>query len=300
MWWMSMGEPACMQLPLEGNLTHRRWWFWNLGIFIPCATYKQWRFCFPGWITVSAFYSNKFCSVILQLFKFSCLGFSFFPWQKHRLSKLIVEQWCWPGYQRSFGEVSSPEIFFTSTRTEVTCVPLIAGLLCITLLLTRTVSVLSHWWELVLKSMSLTSQAAVLCTVPPLHSTFLGEEILSEVKQIFIKFISIQKSSKCPVTLFFNAELKQITIMKKRNEKLLCELHKLFKSKEYNIWYNFCKKVRFFSSLLRCLDYLLDSGANPILRNSKGYSAVHYAAAYGNKQHLELVGGHFRLEFFFF
>uniref|UniRef100_H3BVT9 Ankyrin repeat domain 52 n=1 Tax=Tetraodon nigroviridis TaxID=99883 RepID=H3BVT9_TETNG len=38
-----------------------------------------------------------------------------------------------------------------------------------------------------------------------------------------------------------------------------------------------------------CLDYLLDSGANPTLRNSKGYSAVHYAAAYGNKQHLELL-----------
>lgn len=52
--------------------------------------------------------------------------------------------------------------------------------------------------------------------------------------------------------------------------------------------------------MLRCLDYLLDSGANPTLRNSKGYSAVHYAAAYGNKQHLELVGGHFRFEIFFY
>uniref|UniRef100_A0A8D0CQ53 Ankyrin repeat domain 52 n=1 Tax=Sander lucioperca TaxID=283035 RepID=A0A8D0CQ53_SANLU len=38
-----------------------------------------------------------------------------------------------------------------------------------------------------------------------------------------------------------------------------------------------------------CLDFLLDSGANPTLKNSNGYSAVHYAAAYGNKQHLELV-----------
>uniref|UniRef100_A0AAV2M9A0 Serine/threonine-protein phosphatase 6 regulatory ankyrin repeat subunit C-like n=1 Tax=Knipowitschia caucasica TaxID=637954 RepID=A0AAV2M9A0_KNICA len=38
-----------------------------------------------------------------------------------------------------------------------------------------------------------------------------------------------------------------------------------------------------------CLDYLLDSGADPTLKNSKGYSAVHYAAAYGNKQHLELA-----------
>uniref|UniRef100_A0A3Q2QDF2 Ankyrin repeat domain 52 n=1 Tax=Fundulus heteroclitus TaxID=8078 RepID=A0A3Q2QDF2_FUNHE len=38
-----------------------------------------------------------------------------------------------------------------------------------------------------------------------------------------------------------------------------------------------------------CLDFLLDNGANPTLKNSMGYSAVHYAAAYGNKQHLELV-----------
>uniref|UniRef100_UPI003AAD9DCE serine/threonine-protein phosphatase 6 regulatory ankyrin repeat subunit C isoform X1 n=2 Tax=Centroberyx gerrardi TaxID=166262 RepID=UPI003AAD9DCE len=38
-----------------------------------------------------------------------------------------------------------------------------------------------------------------------------------------------------------------------------------------------------------CLEYLLDNGANPTLKNSKGYSAVHYAAAHGNKQHLELL-----------
>lgn len=38
-----------------------------------------------------------------------------------------------------------------------------------------------------------------------------------------------------------------------------------------------------------CLDYLLDNGANPTLKNSKGYSAVHYAAAYGSKQHLEML-----------
>uniref|UniRef100_A0A8C7MDJ0 Ankyrin repeat domain 52 n=1 Tax=Oncorhynchus kisutch TaxID=8019 RepID=A0A8C7MDJ0_ONCKI len=39
----------------------------------------------------------------------------------------------------------------------------------------------------------------------------------------------------------------------------------------------------------RCLEYLLDNGADPALRNTKGYSAVHYAAAHGNKQNLELV-----------
>uniref|UniRef100_A0A673ASZ8 Ankyrin repeat domain 52 n=1 Tax=Sphaeramia orbicularis TaxID=375764 RepID=A0A673ASZ8_9TELE len=38
-----------------------------------------------------------------------------------------------------------------------------------------------------------------------------------------------------------------------------------------------------------CLDFLLDNGANPTLKNTKGYSAVHFAAAYGNKQHLELL-----------
>lgn len=43
--------------------------------------------------------------------------------------------------------------------------------------------------------------------------------------------------------------------------------------------------------VFRCLDFLLDNGANPTLKNSKGYSAVHYAAACGNKQHLELVSG---------
>ncbi|KAJ3602376.1 hypothetical protein NHX12_030132 [Muraenolepis orangiensis] len=39
----------------------------------------------------------------------------------------------------------------------------------------------------------------------------------------------------------------------------------------------------------RCLEYLLDNGANPALKNGKGYSAVHFAAAYGNRQHLELL-----------
>uniref|UniRef100_A0A673WZ99 Ankyrin repeat domain 52a n=1 Tax=Salmo trutta TaxID=8032 RepID=A0A673WZ99_SALTR len=39
----------------------------------------------------------------------------------------------------------------------------------------------------------------------------------------------------------------------------------------------------------RCLEHLLDNGADPSLVNSKGYSAVHYAASHGNKQNLELV-----------
>lgn len=38
-----------------------------------------------------------------------------------------------------------------------------------------------------------------------------------------------------------------------------------------------------------CVEYLLDNGADPCLCNSKGYSAVHYAAAHGNKQSLELL-----------
>lgn len=39
-----------------------------------------------------------------------------------------------------------------------------------------------------------------------------------------------------------------------------------------------------------CLEFLLDNGADPSLRDRQGYTAVHYAAAYGNRQNLELVG----------
>lgn len=38
-----------------------------------------------------------------------------------------------------------------------------------------------------------------------------------------------------------------------------------------------------------CLEFLLDNGADPSLRDRQGYTAVHYAAAYGNRQNLELV-----------
>uniref|UniRef100_A0A671MZU0 Serine/threonine-protein phosphatase 6 regulatory ankyrin repeat subunit C n=1 Tax=Sinocyclocheilus anshuiensis TaxID=1608454 RepID=A0A671MZU0_9TELE len=38
-----------------------------------------------------------------------------------------------------------------------------------------------------------------------------------------------------------------------------------------------------------CVEHLLDNGADPSLCNTKGYSAVHYAAAHGNKQNLELL-----------
>ncbi|KAJ8390506.1 hypothetical protein AAFF_G00103030 [Aldrovandia affinis] len=38
-----------------------------------------------------------------------------------------------------------------------------------------------------------------------------------------------------------------------------------------------------------CLEHLLDNGADPSMRNIKGYSAVHYAAAHGSKQNLELL-----------
>uniref|UniRef100_A0AAX7SKW3 Ankyrin repeat domain 52a n=1 Tax=Astatotilapia calliptera TaxID=8154 RepID=A0AAX7SKW3_ASTCA len=38
-----------------------------------------------------------------------------------------------------------------------------------------------------------------------------------------------------------------------------------------------------------CLEHLLDNGADPSMVNSKGYSAVHYAAYHGNKQNLELL-----------
>lgn len=42
-------------------------------------------------------------------------------------------------------------------------------------------------------------------------------------------------------------------------------------------------------SCCSCLEFLLDNGADPSLRDKQGYTAVHYAAAYGNRQNLELV-----------
>uniref|UniRef100_A0A8C5MED3 Ankyrin repeat domain 52 n=1 Tax=Leptobrachium leishanense TaxID=445787 RepID=A0A8C5MED3_9ANUR len=38
-----------------------------------------------------------------------------------------------------------------------------------------------------------------------------------------------------------------------------------------------------------CLEYLLDNNADASLRDKQGYAAVHYAAAYGNRQNLELL-----------
>lgn len=37
------------------------------------------------------------------------------------------------------------------------------------------------------------------------------------------------------------------------------------------------------------LEFLLDNNADPSLRDKQGYAAVHYAAAFGNRQNLELV-----------
>lgn len=51
------------------------------------------------------------------------------------------------------------------------------------------------------------------------------------------------------------------------------------------------KKNAFFLTV-SCLEHLLDNGADPSMVNSKGYSAVHYAAYHGNKQNLELVSLH--------
>uniref|UniRef100_A0A8C7R5P8 Ankyrin repeat domain 52a n=1 Tax=Oncorhynchus mykiss TaxID=8022 RepID=A0A8C7R5P8_ONCMY len=62
----------------------------------------------------------------------------------------------------------------------------------------------------------------------------------------------------------------------------------------------FCRMDRHFPGTLQseedgdkesyfCLEHLLDNGADPSLVNSKGYSAVHYAASHGNKQNLELL-----------
>lgn len=39
----------------------------------------------------------------------------------------------------------------------------------------------------------------------------------------------------------------------------------------------------------RCLEFLLQHDANPSIRDKEGYSSIHYAAAYGHRQCLELV-----------
>ncbi|XP_078064916.1 serine/threonine-protein phosphatase 6 regulatory ankyrin repeat subunit C-like, partial [Mustelus asterias] len=43
------------------------------------------------------------------------------------------------------------------------------------------------------------------------------------------------------------------------------------------------EKEAFFS-----LEYLLDSGADTSIQDKQGYTAIHYAAAHGSKQNLEL------------
>lgn len=44
--------------------------------------------------------------------------------------------------------------------------------------------------------------------------------------------------------------------------------------------------------MIRCVEYLLRNDANPALRDKDGYSAVHYASAYGHRVFLELVSKH--------
>ena len=40
---------------------------------------------------------------------------------------------------------------------------------------------------------------------------------------------------------------------------------------------------------VRCVEYLLRNNADPGVRDKQGYSAVHYASAYGRTLCLELV-----------
>uniref|UniRef100_A0A8C1FHI1 Ankyrin repeat domain 52a n=1 Tax=Cyprinus carpio carpio TaxID=630221 RepID=A0A8C1FHI1_CYPCA len=50
-----------------------------------------------------------------------------------------------------------------------------------------------------------------------------------------------------------------------------------------------CTPLHYSAASTACVEHLLDNGADPSLCNTKGYSAVHYAAAHGNKQNLELL-----------
>lgn len=44
----------------------------------------------------------------------------------------------------------------------------------------------------------------------------------------------------------------------------------------------------------RCLEFLLQNDANPSIQDKEGYNTVHYAAAYGHRQCLELVSAPLR------
>lgn len=45
--------------------------------------------------------------------------------------------------------------------------------------------------------------------------------------------------------------------------------------------------------VVRCVEYLLRNDADPGVRDKQGYSAVHYASAYGRMLCLELVSSVF-------
>lgn len=47
---------------------------------------------------------------------------------------------------------------------------------------------------------------------------------------------------------------------------------------------------------VRCVEYLLRNDADPGVRDRQGYSAVHYASAYGRTLCLELVRNSYRTE----
>lgn len=51
-------------------------------------------------------------------------------------------------------------------------------------------------------------------------------------------------------------------------------------------------RTKVLSLCCRCLEFLLQSGATASLKDQQGYSPVHYAAAYGHRHCLELVGTH--------
>uniref|UniRef100_A0A8C3AES2 Ankyrin repeat domain 52a n=1 Tax=Cyclopterus lumpus TaxID=8103 RepID=A0A8C3AES2_CYCLU len=68
-------------------------------------------------------------------------------------------------------------------------------------------------------------------------------------------------------------------------------LHYSAASQAFSLRYSFYNTLShvLWSSNNSCLEHLLDNGADPSMVNSKGYSAVHYAAYHGNKQNLELL-----------
>lgn len=156
------------------------------------------------------------------------------------------------------------------------------------------ISALWPWWALALRSTSLTRRAVLPCTTLPPPKPSAGGETCPEC-------------SACSKTSLQSHIALIGAFLRFRVDRHFSGNHQNNEdeAKESYLWVLIClswphlievldQERRRSSSLLSslptsCLEHLLDNGADPSMVNSKGYSAVHYAAYHGNKQNLELV-----------